>query len=641
MAGSKSKKSRKSAVRRPAATAGIFATATAVGLMASAGNASAAAPDYADDVSKFSHSIDNVVSGLTHTTDAFNRFWAPLAANANGVLPTFSASNEKVDMTDISEFPSVVRAIARVPMPTALPGVVPQINIPGQGFETLPVPTSLPGADLLVGFADGLDAVFNVPGVDWIVGSIPPLSELVPGLEATQQTFHSGFGVPLLGIGGSTSVSNTYVQTPPGSPSITADLPVAQGVYTFPLDAAMGWWAAAPTLAVSDGISQNDFVISLPTAAAGLEVPGGLGQAGVFSVAAVLPSASGLYIPVGATISNASIPSLGFGLTTLNVSSGNYVGTDGVNLNNGQNILVIQNALTGAVPIPIIYSLGGFNLGPEGIGYTAPSLYGISPISPIQIGTASTGRDAVGIIPADLIPVGDILPTQLVSVSGLVSGLLGFEDPSAAIGSGLAPIYSAVVTPGAQQLSNLLAQEYGSIVDSLASSVLQASQDFKNLTDRIAARSATSLPSLQTESVSVVLDEEPVAKRVAPASAALTSTQTAPVAITPQEAASQDVASATAAPTTTSGASNKVDPVPSDSPEKPEKPVSAKASLGGTKTPSRERTKAAVQGAVKSITTKVKDIAKVSGQGKKSASAKKPTSSSSSGSAGSSGGSAD
>ncbi|WP_066903735.1 hypothetical protein [Mycolicibacterium houstonense] len=626
MASRKKKKNRKVVMRRSVTGIGVFATAT-VGLLGQAGTAVAAPPKYAEDVSAYSHAIDNAVVGATQATEAFNSFWAPLAADAHGLLPSFSASSQKVDMTDISKFPEVVRAVAQMPMPTAVPGVVPQVNIPGQGFATLPVPTSLPGADMLVGVADGLDAIFNVPGVEWIVGSVPPLSELIPGLEATQRTYHSGFEWPVLGIGGATSVSNTYVHTP-GSPSITANLPVAQGIYRLPLDAAAGWWASAPTLAVSDQSSPSDLVVSLPMGAVGLQAPGGLGQAGVFGVSAVLPSANGLYVPVGATISNMALPGLGFGATNLNLTTGNYVGADGINLNNGQNMLVIQTPLTGPVPVPVVYSLGGFTLGPSGVGYTAPSLYGVSLISPVQVGSAPTGSGSVGFIPADLIPVGDIMPTQLISVSGLASAVLGVRDPAVAVGQGLTPIYDAVISPAAQQVSNLSTQQYGSMVDALASATLQASQRFKELTDRLGGTNAATTQSLQTETASVARDSGPAA---APMSSELTSTRVAP-APNAQQMPTHEVVAAKDTTTTPEATTTKADSRPA---RKLDRSAGPAAAHGGVKT-DRERVrgndgprdgiKAAVNGAVNGAAEKLKKKVGTSAPMKKPAAGKKSSS---------------
>lgn len=540
MTGRKSKKPMKSkrppaaVMRRSATAAGVVVTSAAVGLVSQPGIAAASTPDYVGGIGAYSNSLDNMLTGTKQITDAVNGFWAPLAGNTNGLLPVVGVNNQQVDMTAVSRFPDVVRGIAQLPVPTGVPGVVPALNIPGQGFTTLPLPTSLPGADMLMGLADGIEAVYGIPGIDWIVGSLPPLSALIPGLAATQQSFQADVRHPLLGFGGSTSVSNTYIHTP-GDTSITANLPVAQGVYTFPMDAAAGWWAAAPTMAVTSGGS-TDFMVSVPTGAIGLQAPGGLGQAGIFGVAAVLPSANGLYVPAGATLSNLGIPALGFGMTHLNVSTGNYLGTDGINLNNGQNILVLQTPLTGALPIPIVYSLGGFNVGPHGIGYTPPSLFGISLISPIQIGTAPTGSDPLGIIPSDLIPVGDLLPTQLISVTGLASALFGVQDPSAAIGQGLTPAYNTLVAPLAQQVSNLLTQQYGWISDSLASSSLHMSQTFKDLTAWLNGQSATMAAVDQTD---------PAALPRVPAPRAVTlSLPTAPETRSVADAAAETTASA-------------------------------------------------------------------------------------------------
>lgn len=487
---------KRAVVRSSVIAGGAFATAAAslVGQMAPTA-AAAATPNYAGDITSYSDALNNTLAASNTAANTLGSWWNPLAGNASGALPIFVSSDSSVDMTAISSLPSVLRSLAQTPMPTAVPGVVPQVSIPGQGFTTLPLPTSLPGGEILNAGADVLESSFYIPGVGALIENLPPLSELIPGLVGTQNTYDSGYSVPLLGISGSTAVSNTYVQTPPEIAQITAALPVGEGMYAFPLDSAAGWWAAVPTLAANFGPDDPGSLVSMPMGAAGVQAPAGLGQAGLFAVSVLLPSSSGTYVPVGATISNASIPDLGFGITNLNLTTGNYVGADGVNVNNGQNIAVIQTPLTGAIPIPIVYSLGGFNVGTEGAGYTAPSLYGVSLISPIQIGTAAQGNAPDGLIPADLIPVGAVLPTQLTSVSAVASALLGVQDPSSALEQALTPVYQGVVTPGAREASDQLAHYVNTTVDGAASLALQASKSYKDLAEKISTAVGSAPPS--------------------------------------------------------------------------------------------------------------------------------------------------
>ncbi|MBH9779252.1 hypothetical protein FE551_18720, partial [Clostridioides difficile] len=92
----------------------------------------------------------------------------------------------------------------------------PAIKIPGQGFVNLPLPTTIPGANLLNGLANALDGVFNNPIIGPIVNKLPPLSDIVDGLIAEQDKLTAGYNWPLLQTSGLTTITNTFVQTPSG-----------------------------------------------------------------------------------------------------------------------------------------------------------------------------------------------------------------------------------------------------------------------------------------------------------------------------------------------------------------------------------------------------------------------------------------
>ncbi|OHT82500.1 hypothetical protein [Mycobacteroides saopaulense] len=502
------KSSKKVVVQRTVTAAGAVAATASLAFVGPTAQAAAAAPDYKGAVTDYKDALNNYLSGTNAIGTAAGGVWNPVAQGSGGLLPTFGTSLTHSNLTKIADLPDVLRNLASTPLPTAVPGVIPAIKIPGQGFVDLPLPTTIPGANLLNGLANALDGAFNNPIIGPIVNQLPPLSDIVDGLIAEQDKFTAGYNWPLLQASGLTTITNTFVQTPSGLnikipasldplgilpdsvrilpdgtlPNVTAWVPMGAGNYQFPLGMETGWWATAPTLVVDGGaVNVPQTVLSIPMWATGMKAPLGLGQAGQFNAHVLIPTQNGIYSPVGTTLSNFSMPMLGLGMTNLNVTTGNYLGTNGFNINNGQNVMVLQTPFSGALPIPVVYSLGGFNMGTEGAGFTLPSLFGVGLMPSFQLGTAPGANTPLGVIPPNLIPTGAIVPTQLITVSGLISTALGIPDPTVELAKALTPLYKSLVTPALTPISDLLTQQYGNLFNGAASNTLQASKFYKDV----------------------------------------------------------------------------------------------------------------------------------------------------------------
>lgn len=502
------KSSKKVVIQRTVTAAGAVAATASLAFVGPTAQAAAAAPDYKGAVTDYKNALNNYLSGTNALGTAAGGLWNPIAQGSGGLLPTVGTSLAHSNLTKLADLPGVLRNLASTPLPTAVPGVIPAIKIPGQGFVDLPLPTTIPGASVLNGLANALGGVFNNPILGPIVNKLPPLSDIVDGLVAEQDKLTAGYNWPLLQASGLTTITNTFVQTPSGLnikipaaldplgvlpdsvrllpdgtlPNVTAWVPMGAGNYTFPLGMQTGWWASAPTLVVDGGaVNVPQTVLSIPMWANGITAPLGLGQAGQFNAHVVIPTQNGLYSPIGATLSNFSIPMLGLGMTNLNLTTGNYFGTNGFNINNGQNVMVLQTPFSGALPVPLVYSLGGFNFGAEGAGFTLPSIFGVGLMPSFQVGTAPGANTPLGVIPPNLIPTGAIVPTQLITVSGLISGALGIADPTVELAKALTPLYKGLVTPALTPISDLLTQQYGNLFNGAASNTLQASKFYKDV----------------------------------------------------------------------------------------------------------------------------------------------------------------
>lgn len=545
----KHRKASKLAAKRTAVAATAVGATAAVGLMSAP--AQAAAPDYSKAISDYSHALDNFLNASNNVTNSAGSVWNPIAGQTGGILPTFGSSYNKVDVTKISSLPAVLRNIAGLNLPTGVPGVVPNVVLPGGTQLDLSkiLPTSMPGGALLNGAATVLDGALGLPVIGPYIKDLPALSEIVDGLTATQSKYTSSYAWKLLQLSGTTNVLNTFVQTPsglaikkfilpnpiPGLPDIplgpvqilpegslpsgTVWLPQADGTYTFPLGAKAGFWGAAPTAAlkIPGWLGGSETVVSVPIGAAGVELPLGLAKAGVLGANVLLPTQNGVYSPIGLTMTNVNTI-LPVGFTNINVTTGNYVGTNGINVNNGQNVLLLQNPL--GVPLPILYGLGGFNFGVEGAGLTSPSLFGVKLFSDnlLQVGSQTGPNSSAGLIPDGLLPTDPLSQiitgvTSPLGVSSLTQ-LLGIDAFITPVMTAFGPVYQAVSAVTLKPLSDFATSQYGPFINGSASSLLDFSKTLSEQTaglpgapaqsaaDSNAAARSTTLAATGQEAVS-------------------------------------------------------------------------------------------------------------------------------------------
>lgn len=523
----KHRKASKLAAKRTAVAATAVGATAAVGLMSAP--AQAAAPDYSKAISDYSHALDNFLNASNNVNGSLNSVWGPIANGSGGILPTFGSTFTLSDATNLLELPQILRNLGGLRLPTAVPGTTPDVVLPGGGKLELPLPATIPGGDLLIKIADQLDTVLNLPLVKEIVKELPSAGSLINGLEITQSKYHGVYDWKLLGLNGETNFLNTFLKTPsgvsfdllsiplvsnnpvlqntlkllvkpldPGSvdltdvsilpegtlPSGTVWVPQGDGTYNFPLGAQLGWWAAAPTAAVKlpawlTGDKAIDTVISVPIYAAGGRLPLNLAEAGIVGANVLLPTANGVYSPVSLTMTNLNTI-LPFGLTNVNVTTGNYVGTNGINVNNGQNLLLLQNPL--GIPLPLVYGLGGFNFGVEGAGLTSPSLFGFKLFSDnlLQVGEQTGPNTAAGVIPPNFLPT-DPISKLITGIMGplnadSLTGLLGLDAVIKPVMTAFGPVYQVVSAATLKPLSDFATSQYGPFINGSASQLLDLSK---------------------------------------------------------------------------------------------------------------------------------------------------------------------
>jgi hypothetical protein len=524
-------------IKKAAVVGGAAATATAmaVGMAAPSANAAATGPDYTQLITDYSDSLDNLLVTYGNVGGAAANIWDPIAsAIPGGLLPTFTAGTSSLSLTDLLDIiPLLTTALSDATNLSGVPGLPANASttileglLDGLGLGgaagALPNLTSLVSAlggqlGTLNSVLAALDALNSNPIVDGLLGGIPTLSDLL-GVTATQTTFNSAYSWPLLGLGsllgleGSTTISNTFAQLPSlnattltnnildsltvgglpitdplvdpavvalvdealapldviNTPSITAWIPAGSGVYGLPLGGSIGWLSSMPTIDLGaidlpGLLSTTDTVLAVPLNAAGVVLPLNLASfATVGTPGIVLPTATGVSTLGGTSLTSFAIPMLGFSATNVNLLSAIYMGTNGINYNNGENLLTL---ITPLGTLPLEYSLGSFNVGTTGYGFTLPSLFGVGLLPSFQIGTAPTQQSPDGLLPAAVLNLGLAVPTQ---TTDLVT-LLGLPNPNTALESLLNPVFAVLVAPVGTQITNGLNSSIGPLANGLAS----------------------------------------------------------------------------------------------------------------------------------------------------------------------------
>ena len=200
------------------------------------------------------------------------------------------------------------------------------------------------------------------------------------------------------------------------TPSVTAWIPSANGLYTLPMGGSFGYLATMPTVDIGPltvggvTVPSNgaDTVVATPIFAAGMTLPLNLGSLGVLTTPGVLfPTATGVSSLGGTTLQSLVLPGL-LNLQSLNTASAYYIGTNGININTGQTGGTL---VTPFGSLPFEYSLGAFNIGTTGFGYSGATFAGVTVLPGFQIGTAPVQTSDDGLLSADVINAG-LTPVQ-------------------------------------------------------------------------------------------------------------------------------------------------------------------------------------------------------------------------------------
>ncbi|MFC7751797.1 hypothetical protein [Tsukamurella soli] len=299
-------------------------------------------------------------------------------------------------------------------------------------------------------------------------------------------TVLSGSGLSLSDISGDVGDVLDDAGLDATTPSITAWDPTATGTYTLPFNGAIGFLDTMPVLDVGPldtdlvgvpALSTSDTVVAIPITAYGITFPGNLFSYGTLSTPGlVLPTATGVSMVGGTSLSNFAIADLGFNDLTVTTGQSSYYGTNGVYSNSGVSAATLSVA---GLTIPIEYSMGSYYYGTTGVGFTLPSIDGVSLLPPIDIGTVPDQTSDDGLITASvintLVSTAGVTSTPVTDVTGLLGLDSGIQTVASALGSVYTPIASTVGGPITSYLNdnvgtwaNNLASEANSLSGSLA-----------------------------------------------------------------------------------------------------------------------------------------------------------------------------
>jgi len=543
-----------------------------VALMASTG------PNYTQDIENASNTLDNLLFARANLVNAVGSIVNPLSQASGGLFPHVGATvgQENLLTVDgvIAGLLYVLNKLGTLPDVSNIPGLPPGANalltqnlgpLLGQLALLLPLAdvldnlNGLPGA--LDGVQDGLDdlhaLVKSLVGPGSLIGTALalaniPLPELtVPdvtavvddllaslGATATLTHYDSDFSWPVLGIGGSTNVTNLFAQIPsltvdalaaavldgvavpnltsilgplgipvPGAltdltglvgdalepldliatPSITAWIPSASGNYTLPLGGSFGYLATMPVVDIGPLTVGNvtvplngaDTVVAIPIMAYGITLPGNIASFGKLSTPGlVFPTATGVSTLAGTTLKSWTLLGV-VNLTSVNTLRAVYVGTNGVNINRGQTAVVLTTPF-GVVPFE--FSKGAVNFGTTGFGFTGPSVAGVGLLPPIQIGTAPVQKSDDGLLPAAVINAGLIIPTQVTDLATL-AGLPNIQ--TTVIDPFVNPVFNSTFGAAGAAVTAYLDAHVGKWVDSASNGALELSGRFEKLTEKL------------------------------------------------------------------------------------------------------------------------------------------------------------
>jgi len=199
-----------------------------------------------------------------------------------------------------------------------------------------------------------------------------------------------------------------------------------------------------------------------PIGAWGAESPYGIASFGILT-------APGVVTPAGTFFT----PPLPVSYSRVSTPSSSYAGTNGVNYNSGSTVGLL---ITPVGPVPLVYTLGSFNAGTTGLGFTAPSLFGAAPLPPVQVGTAPTRQSAD--------PIAEALST------------LGVPDQGDAIPAALNTPVSTAVEPLSPQLTKALNGSFGPAASEIARRLVALTELLNRASQAIssASRNVSAVP---------------------------------------------------------------------------------------------------------------------------------------------------
>ncbi len=147
------------------------------------------------------------------------------------------------------------------------------------------------------------------------------------------------------------------------TPEVTAWIPPRRATTTFRWAVRLAFWQQcrpSPSVRLTawgsvtststallaalgvDGLVDLDSatVVAIPIFAAGAELPAALPSFGVVNANVLFPTATGVTQLAGTSLQTLNIPLLSSGFTNLNTLQASYVGTNGINYNSGQSVLL-------------------------------------------------------------------------------------------------------------------------------------------------------------------------------------------------------------------------------------------------------------------------------------------------------------
>jgi hypothetical protein len=294
-------------------------------------------PNYTELIESLSNSTNNILFASSNFQNALTSLTNPIAAASGGLLPTFSSGVQQQNLATLQGLLGVLSQLLANPNLDNIPG------LPAQGLPTILsalVPGLTPVLDTVVPVTGALTGVLAGPlatvqtaltlltnlnailePLDLPITGIPSLTDLL-GLTGSLTQYQSAYSWPFLGMAGSTTVDNTFVQLP----SLTLSDLVGKllgtgttpGIVTLPggslgSDGLVGGILTGLTGLLGLGAVTGSLDSAITEALGNLLDP--LDGIGTPSITAWLPAAGGSYtLPLGGSAGFlATMPTLAIG----------------------------------------------------------------------------------------------------------------------------------------------------------------------------------------------------------------------------------------------------------------------------------------------------------------------------------------